>query len=78
MIAVIVEYIILGYEFHVVASTLAYGIGSFWFGISTIEEIKRILYSINDEAQANVHESNELKLLLSEFIDLHEILKQLS
>lgn len=77
-IAVIIEYVAIGYEFFIVACTLALGIGTCWFAISITKEIKRIRHSINDAAQANQNQSNELKILFSEYIHVHSSIKQLS
>lgn len=77
-IAVIIEYFVVGYELIVVACTLALGIGAYWFAKSITKEIQRIRHSINDAAQENQNQSNELKLLISEYIHLHASMKQLS
>lgn len=74
------EYIILAYEYFIIACTLALGIGAFWFGISVTKEIQRILHSLNEKAQTNGNrnQSIRLKRLLSKFIDTHAAVKQLS
>lgn len=76
LFAVIFEYILVGYQCFIVACTLSLFIGVFWFVISAIEEFQHILSIINDKAQANVDQSNELKILFREFIDAHGITKQ--
>lgn len=48
------------------------------FILSIIKEIKRILRSINDKAHASENQTNEIKMLLSEYIDAHSAIKQLS
>lgn len=55
-------------------------IGMFRIAISITQEAQRILNSINDEANANVdvNQSNELKILLFEYIDAHATIKKLS
>lgn len=78
MIAVTFEYIELGFELFILACTLAVGIGAFCFAILITGEIQRILRLINDKAQAKKNQSNELMVLFSEFIDAHDIVKQLS
>lgn len=78
MVAVAVEYIILGFEFSVIACTLALGIGAYCFGISAIKEIERLFNLINDEACGNENQPKELKASFSECIEAHVIVKQLS
>lgn len=78
LIAVVLEYFIFSYEYLVIACTLSLRIAAFCFTISVIQEIHGTLNSINRETNANVNESNELKLLLCEFIRLHVSVKQLS
>lgn len=78
LIAVIFEYIVFGYEYFLDACTLALGIGAYWFVIALIKEIQHILQSINEKAQANLNQSEVLMVLFTEFIDIHEIVKQLS
>lgn len=77
-IVVILEYMIIGYEFFIVACTAALGIGAFWFAISATKEIKRFLRLINDGVKESETESNELKIMLSEYIHAHGVVKQLS
>lgn len=76
--AAIIEYFIIAYEFLINASTLGLGIGAFWFAVSATKEIRRILNSINDTAQADGNQSFELKVLFAEYIDAHGLLIQLS
>lgn len=77
-IAIFLEYIIWGYENFVVTSTLALGIGAYLFAIFATKEIQRGLHLINDKAHQNGHQSNELKILITDFIFDHGALKQLS
>lgn len=79
-VAFALEYTILGYEAFVIASILSLAIGGYWFAIEATKEFKRfapVLYS-KAKAKANSNESNEFDLLMSEFIDVHGIVKQLS
>lgn len=76
--AIILEYILCGYEYFVVACTLALGIGSYWLEVSATKIIQRILHTINNKARANKNQLNELKILFKEYIDTHAIVKQLS
>lgn len=79
LIAIILEYIIWTYEYFIVACTLSLAIGGYWFAISATKEIQHTLHLINDAAQANdVCQSNELKLLIAEFIYAHGVVKKLS
>lgn len=79
MIAAILEYVILGYEYFIVACIVAVGIGSFLFAISITKVFQSVLHdSINDKTDANTIQSNEMMILLSEFIDAHGFAKQLS
>lgn len=77
-----VEYVILGYEFFMDACILSLIIGAYCFAISATKEIKRILHLINEKARANrknkKKQQNEMKILLTEFIDIHATTKQLS
>lgn len=79
-IAFVLEYIILGYEFFFMASTMSFAIGGYWFVISAIKEFQSFTPMINDRAKVeeNANESYELKTLVAEFIDAHGIVKQLS
>lgn len=77
LIAFVVEYIVLAYEFFIVACTLALGIGTFWFGISITKTIQCILHAIGNQSQAN-KQSNQLKVLFSEYVHAHAEIKQLS
>lgn len=78
LLADIIEYIVLCYAYLIIACTLALGIGVFCFAISVTKDIQRILHLVNDTAKANTNQSNELKLLLAEFNDVHAATKQLS
>lgn len=79
MIAVILEYITFGYEYFIIACTLALGIEGYWIIISATKEIQSILSSINDKSKENGNQTNdELKVLYSEYIDAHAAIKQLS
>lgn len=76
----ILEYIIMGYEFLLNASTLGLGIGTFWIAVSVTKELQRKLYSINDKAQSNGTQiqTNEMKVSFTQFIDAHVTIKQFS
>lgn len=78
LMAVILEYIIFGYEYFVVAVLASFGIGSYYIAISIIKEHQRILNRINDEAHANGNQLKELKKLIAEFIHAHGFVKELS
>lgn len=78
LFAVIVEYIIIGHEYFVIACTLGLGIGAFWFAVSATKEIRHTLNLINNEVKAKTNHSVELKILFSEFINAHATVKQLS
>lgn len=77
-VAVFAEYIIVGYEYLVIACTLALGSGAFWYAVSATKEFKRILYSVSDQAREKENRTNEMKMLIAEFIYSHGIVKQLS
>lgn len=72
------QYIVLGYEYLIIASTLGFLIGIYRFAVSVINEIQHILHAINDEAQTNEYQSRELKNIFSEYIHIHAAIKQLS
>lgn len=76
--AVIIEYIIGGYQYLLNSCTLGLGIGAFWFAVTATKEIRCILRSINVKAKAKNCQSSELMVLFAEFIDVHGIVKQLS
>lgn len=78
LLAITVEYIILAYECFVVACILALAFGGYWFVITGTEEIQCILHLIDDKSQSKKNESNELKALFAEFVDMHAFTKQLS
>lgn len=78
LIAFVIEYIMLGYEFFIVACSLELGIGANIFAISIIEEIRRILHSMNRKAHLKKNKSNKLKTLFLEYIHAHAAIKQLS
>lgn len=78
LIAVVFEYITIGNEFFVIACTLNLAIGAFWFAISLTKQFQHILYLINEKAHANENQSNELKVLFSEFVYAHGTIIQLS
>lgn len=77
-IAVFLEYFVLGYQFFLNSCTLGLGIGAFWFAVTATKEIRRILYSIDDETKVNGKRSKKLIGLFAEFIYAHGIVKQLS
>lgn len=78
LIAVFLEYTTLAYFFFINACTLGLVNGAYWFATSTTEEIQYILHLINKKASTNEKQSNELKILFAEFIDVHAAIKQLS
>lgn len=79
LIVIVIEYVILVYEYIIVACTLALGSGAFWYAISATKEIQCILDSIEDRIEAKKSQPNdEFKALFSEYIYAHGIVKQLS
>lgn len=76
LVAFTIEYIVLGYEFFIAACTLGLGVGAFWFAISAAKEFQRFSPILNEKAQTN--QSNELKIIFTELIDGHGVVKQLS
>lgn len=79
LIAVVLEYITLAYEYFVIACTLSLGIGAYWIATSATKDIqKHILHSINETARENGNQLSELKNLLSEYNEAHAAIKQLS
>lgn len=78
MIAIILEYIMLGFNLFLISCTLSLGIGFYCFSISLTKEIQCMLHTINDKAQAKKNQSNDLRALFSDYIDNHSIVKQLS
>lgn len=75
LIAVILEYIVLGCEFFVISCTLALGIGGFCIAIAATNEIERILHRIDDKTQANEIQSDEIMFFFVEFVDIHGMAK---
>lgn len=80
LIAAILEYILIGWEYFVIACNVGLFIGMFRIAISVTKETQRILQSINDEANANTtaNQSNKLKILLFEHIHAHTAIKRFS
>lgn len=78
LITFVLEYITLGYTYFIVECSLALLIGSYWFAIAIIKEMRRILHSINGMAQAKEVRSHELMASFLEFIDAYAIIKELS
>lgn len=76
--AILIEYILFGYECVIVACTLSLGIGAYNFAISIAKEIKRILRSINNVAHADDNRLNEMEILFSEYIYVNATIKKLS
>lgn len=72
------EYIMLGFDFFIVACSLTLGIASYCFAIAIIEELQRMLHSISGKAPTNGKQSNKLKELFTQFIDAHGLMTQLS
>lgn len=52
--------------------------GAFYIAVSSTIEFQRILHVFNEKGQINLKQSNELKVLLAEYIDAFGIVKQLS
>lgn len=77
-IAALLQFIIIEYQYIILACTLSLGMGAFCCAISVTNEIRRILHIFHAKTQANEIQSNELELLLSEFINAHTVVKQLS
>lgn len=77
LVAVIIQFIIVAYEFFVIACTLSLAIGAFWFAISATKEIKRIVNSIDENTEHKGGEEIMFKEF-STFIHMHSIVKQLS
>lgn len=80
LIACIVEYFILSFDYFVIACLVSLSCGAFWFAISATKEFQRIAPMINAKGKAkrNAQQSHELKMLLAELTDAHGIVKQLS
>lgn len=78
LVAVILEYTVLGYEYFTIASTLGYLIGSYSFAISATKEIQCILKSINYKAHGKKKKSNKLRAVFLEYVLAHATIKQLS
>lgn len=78
MIAVILEYILYGYQTYVNACTISLGIGIFWFILSSTKSIKHILHRINDRKLPTTENELSRSKLLAEFIHAHNDMKQLS
>lgn len=76
--AIVFEYVGGAGAYYMISCTLGLGIGAFWFVISVIKEIQRILHSINVTAQATKKQSNKMKVLFEEFIYAHGVIKELS
>lgn len=68
----------VAYMYSMIACTVSLGIGAFLCAISGTEEIQRILKKIHDKTRTVDNHLNEMKFLLSEFIDMHAAMKQLS
>lgn len=75
LVAVILQHGFLIYEYVIIACSFALLFGVYRIVLSATKEIKRILHSMNEEAQTK---GNQLKILLSEYIDVHTAIKQLS
>lgn len=65
LIAVIIEYIILSYEFLMNACFLGLLTGTFWVVISVTKDIQCILHSINGKAKAKAKAKNAATKQLS-------------
>lgn len=78
MVACLIAYLAIGYDFLINASTLGLGIGGFLFAVAATKEIRRGLHLISYKAQVNETQTNELKKLFVEFVYAHNVVKQLS
>lgn len=78
LLAVVIEYVIAGFGFIAVASTLGLLVGVYRFALSTITEIKQIIHSMNNKTKARACKSSEFEVFLSELIDTDTAIKQLS
>lgn len=79
LIAVFLQYIMLGYQNFTIAATVGLSIGGYWFAVSVTNELQRMLRAINDKTRAKKeNQLSEMKTLLSEFVDTHVAIKQLS
>lgn len=80
LIAIILEYAIVGYEYLIIGCTLTLGNGAFWYAVSATKEIKRMLHFANDQVGEDENRTNEMEMkdLIKEFIHFHGTVKQLS
>lgn len=78
LVAIFLEYIMLGFNLFIVSCTLALGIGAFWFAISLTKETQCMLHAIDAEAKSRKARSKDLKTLFSKYINNHGIMKQFS
>lgn len=76
--AFIMEYIIFGYEYFVVACAISLGIGIYWFITSSTKRTRHIVHKMNDySARTDGKHVNRFKLF-ADFIYAHQDMKQLS
>lgn len=78
LMAVIIQFGIVAYEFFVIACTLSLAISAFWFATSATKEIERIVHSIDDENVKHKRSDEILFKEFSAFIHIHSVVKQLS
>lgn len=81
LIAVTLQYIIVGYELSVIACMLSLGIGAFMFAIASTEEINRSLNDfnkvMNGDGQGSSDNRSYFLEQFSTFIVAHSTVKQL-
>lgn len=75
--AVTIQFIIVAYEFFVIACTLSLAIGAFWFAISSTVDIKQIVHSVDKKVKQKRSERKMIKEFCT-FIHMHSVVKQLS
>lgn len=75
---IILEYIVLSYTYFLATCCLSHAVGVYWLVLAIIKEIRHILRSINEKAHTKKNQSNEIKTLLTEYIQTHAAVKQLS
>lgn len=80
LVACSLQYIHLAYEAFFIVNTASLGLGSYFFAMTAIEDVKSILRSINAQCTENISTKGQLQALnqVHEFIRMHSTLKQLS
>lgn len=76
--AVILEYVVLGFELYITACTLSLAIGGYLLAVSGTDEFQRFAPIINEKAQTVKDLSTEFKTLFTDFVDAHGSVKQFS